>query len=93
MANNEFEQLQEALRKAPTEEARKQASEAMQRYLQALNVRRKSLGAKRTGSTPLFVNLGLGKSYPSTIALEDMPAQIEKNPAFYNLMQKVLTSK
>ncbi|GAI71897.1 unnamed protein product, partial [marine sediment metagenome] len=33
MANAEWQHLQEALRKAPTPEARKAAAEAMRRYL------------------------------------------------------------
>lgn len=93
MANKEFQQLQDALKRAPTEEARKEAAEALKAYLAASKVRRQSLSMKRPGSQPLLVNLGLGKSYPSAIALEDMPTQVEKNPAFYDLMQKVLTVK
>lgn len=93
MANNEFQQLQDALKKAPTEEARKQAAEALRRYLEVSKVRRQSLAVKRPGSEPLLVNLGLGKSYPSAIALDDMPSQVEKNPAFFELVANVLSSK
>lgn len=93
MANNEFQQLQDALKKAPTEEAMKATAEALRRYLEASKVRRQSLGVKRPGSQPLLVNLGLGKNYPSAIALDDMPAQLENNPAFFNLMADVLSTK
>jgi len=94
MANTEYEKLQEALKKAPTEEARQAAAEALRRYLASSEERRKSLGAKRTGSTPTIVSLQkLVKPYPTAVKLVDTPEEIARNPEYYKLLQKVLTTK
>jgi hypothetical protein len=94
MAETEYEKLQEALRKAPTEQARQAAAEALRRYLSSRQETRRSLGSKRKGSTPTIVSLQkLVKPYPTAVKIENAPDIIEKNPEYYKLMQKVITSK
>lgn len=83
MANAEWERLKEALRKAPTPEARKEAAAAFEQY------RRVQL-AKGGGSRPMLVSLGYKKPYPTAIELKDIPAELERNPAFFEFLQKVV---
>ena len=83
MASEEFKRLQEALRKAPTEEARKAASEAMRKYLEA----------RKEGSKPTLVNLGYGKAYPVATPLENIPEELEKNPAFFEHLSKIIEAE
>ena len=80
MTNAEFEQLKEALRKAPTEEARKAAAEAMRRYL----------AAHPANSKPTLVSLGLNKPYPTSIPLDKIPDELERNPEFFEQFRKVV---
>ena len=80
MANAEFEQLKEALRKAPTEEARKASAEAMRRYLEK----------RAKGSKPTLVSLGYKKTYPHAIELKNIPQELERNPAFFELLSRVI---
>jgi len=80
MPNAEWERLREALRKAPTEEARKAAAEAMRRYL----------ATHPPKSKPTLVNLGLNKPYPTAIPLDKIPDELEKNPAFFEQFRKVV---
>jgi len=82
--SDEWRRLQEALKKAPTPEARAEAAEAMKRYLAA---------KKSKGSKPTLVSLGLKKTYPHAIPLENIPDEIERNPEFYNLMKRVVTKE
>jgi len=84
LANAEWEELKEALRKAPTPEARKEAAEAMKRYL-----RRKAGG----GSRPELVSLGYKKTYPPSIPLDKIPDELEKNPEFFELMKRIVTKE
>jgi len=81
LPNEEFERLKEALRQAPTAEARKEAAEAMRRY----NVSRAG-----RGSSPTLVSLGYKKTYTSAIPLENIPEEIEKNPEFFELIKRVV---
>ena len=83
MADAEFEKLKEALKKAPTEQARKEAAEAMRRYLAARL-------SKGQGSKPILVSLGINKPYPSAIPLDKVPEELEKNPAFFELMKRII---
>ena len=83
MANEEWRSLQEALRKASTPEARKEAADAMRRYL----------ATKGEGSKPTLVSLGYQKTYPHAIPLENLPDEIERNPEFYELIKKVIWSE
>jgi len=80
MANSEWEQLKETLRKAPTEEARKEAAEAMRRYL----------ATHPPKSKPTLVSLGLRKPYPTAIPLDKIPEELEKNPAFFDHLRKIV---
>ena len=80
MPNEEWKRLQEALRKAPTPEARKEAAEAMRRYLQT---------KKAKGSKPTLVSLGLRKTYPHAIPLDQIPEKLEQDPEFFELMRRV----
>lgn len=81
MANAEWEQLKEALRKAPTAEARREAAAAMRRYLATRPSKR---------SRPTLVSLGYKKTYPSAIPLEQIPDEIEKTPEFFELMGRII---
>ena len=78
----EFERLKETLRKAPTPEARKEAAEAMRRYLET---------KKAKGSRPTLVSLGLRKTYPHAIPLEQIPDELERNPEFFELMKRAVS--
>lgn len=80
MADTEWQQLQEALRKAPTPEARKVAADAMRRYL----------ATHPKKSKPTLVSLGYKKSYPHAIPLEQIPDELEKNPEFFELLSRVI---
>ena len=80
MPNAEFEQLKEALRKAPTDEARKSAAKAMRRYL----------ATHPPKSKPTLVNLGLNKPYPTSIPLDKIPDELERNPEFFEQFRKVV---
>jgi len=80
MSNVEFERLKEALRKAPTEEARKAAADAMRRYL----------AAHPANSKPTLVSLGFRKPYPTSIPLDKIPDELEKNPAFFEQFRKIV---
>jgi len=80
MPNAEFERLKESLRKAPTEEARKAAAEAMRRYL----------ATQPPKSKPTLVSLGLNKPYPTSIPLDKIPDELERNPEFFEQFRKVV---
>jgi len=77
----EYQELKEALRKPPTEEARKEAAEAMRRYLATQPPKR---------SRPMLVSLGFKKPYPTAIKLEDIPDELERNPAFFDFLKRVI---
>jgi len=83
MPTEEFKELQEALRKAPTPEARREAAEAFRRYLKG----------QAKGSRPTLVSLGLRKTYPNAIPLEQIPDELERNPEFFELMRRVATKE
>lgn len=84
MADAEWERLKEALRKAPTPEARKEAAEAFKRY-------RKVALARGKGSKPTLVSLGYKKTYPSAVPVDKIPDELERNPEFLNLMKRIVT--
>lgn len=83
MANAEWERLKEALRKAPTPEARKEAAQAFERY------RIVRLG-KEKGSKPTLVSLGFRKAYPTSIEIKDIPKELERNPAFFEHLREIV---
>lgn len=82
----EFKELKEALKKAPTPEARKEAAEAMRRY----NAARL---AKGRGSKPTLVSLGYKKTYPHAVPLDKIPEELERDPEFFELMGKIVEEK
>jgi len=83
LANAEFEKLKEALRKAPTEEVRKEAAAAFAQY-QAVQL------AKGKGSRPTLVSLGFKKNYPTSIPLDKIPEELERNPAFFEHLRDIV---
>lgn len=83
MPDEEWKGLQEALRQAPTPEARKAAAEALRRYQMAKLKQGK-------GSRPTIVSLAL-KGYPNAVPLDKAAEEIERNPEFYNLVRKIVT--
>ncbi|MBA7610072.1 hypothetical protein ES703_17277 [subsurface metagenome] len=85
MPTEEFEKLKEALRKPPTEEARKAAADAFERY--------RVVTLAKGGSKPTLVTLGRGRGYPNAVPLDKIPQELAKNPAFYNLMKKVVAKE
>jgi len=80
MPNAEWERLKEAIRKAPTEEARKEAAEAMRRYL----------ATHPPKSKPTLVSLGYKKPYPTSVPLDKIPDELERNPAFFEQFRKIV---
>lgn len=82
----EFEELKEALKKAPTPEARKDAAEAFKRY-------RGVELAKGKRSRPTLVSLGYGKKYPTAIEVKDIPEELEKNPDFFEHMRDIVETE
>lgn len=80
MPTEEFEKLKEALRKAPTEEARKEAAEAMRRYLASQPKR----------SKPTLVSLKLKAPYPTAIPVDRIPEELERNPAFFEHLRDIV---
>jgi len=87
MPTEEFERLKEALKKPPTEEARKEAAQRFKEYGET-----KKASGKRQ-SRPTLVSLGYKKTYPSAIPLDKIPNELVKSPEFYNLMKKVITKE
>ncbi|GAI72714.1 unnamed protein product [marine sediment metagenome] len=83
MPSEEFERLKEALRRAESPEARKAAAEAMKRYLET----------KKGSSKPTLVSLGLRKTYPHAIPLEQIPDELERNPEFFELIKRAVTKE
>lgn len=77
----EFERLKEALKKPPTEEARKEAAQRFREYEETKDKKR---------SRPTLVSLGLRKPYPTSIEIKDIPAELERNPAFYEHLKEIV---
>lgn len=86
MANAEWEQLKQALRKPATPEAMKEAAQAFERY------RVVKLG-KGSRSKPTLVSLGYKKTYPHAVPVDKIPDELAKNPEFYNLMKRIVTKE
>lgn len=80
MANAEWEKLKEALREAPTEEARKVAAEAMRRYL----------ASQPKKSKPTLVSLKFKAPYPTAIPVDKIPDELEINPAFFEHLREIV---
>lgn len=81
--SKEYEELKEALRKPPTPESMKEASEAFRRY-RVVELK------QRKGSRPTLVTLGRKRGYPNAVPLDKIPDELEKNPEFFNLMKRVV---
>ena len=86
MANAEWEQLKEALKKPATPEAMKAAAEAFKKY-QVVQL------AKGKQSRPTIVTLGYKKTYPNAVPVDKIPDELAKNPEFYNLIKRVVTKE
>lgn len=82
MANEEWERLRQALKKPPTPEAMKEAAEAFKRY-RVVELQ------KGKGSKPTLVSLGYKKTYPSSVPLDKVAGELERNPEFFELMKRV----
>jgi len=80
--SEEFERLKEALRKAPTPEAREQAAEALRRYLA-------SKGGQQ--SKPTLVTLRIGGGKTNAIPLDQLPDEMIRNPEVYERVKKIIT--
>ena len=86
MANAEWEQLKEALKKPATPEAMAEAAEAYKKYQVAQLAKGKS-------SKPTLVSLGYKKTYPHAVPVGKIPDELAKNPEFYELMKRVVTKE
>lgn len=84
MANAEWEQLKETLKKPATAEAMKEAAQAFERY-------RVVKLAKGKGSKPTLVSLGYKKTYPHAVPVDKIPDELAKNPEFFKLMKRIVT--
>jgi len=84
MANAEWEELKQALKKPATPEAMKEAAEAFKKY-QVVQL------AKGKRSKPTLVSLGYKKAYPHAVPVDKIPDELAKNPEFYDLMKRVVT--
>ncbi len=86
MANAEWEQLKEALKKPATPEAMAEAAQAFEKY-------RVVKLAKGKGSKPTLVSLGYKKPYPHAVPVDKIPDELAKNPEFYNLVKRIVTKE
>jgi len=86
MANAEWEELKQALKKPATPEAMEAAAEAFERY-KVVKL------AKGKGSKPTLVSLGYKKTYPHAVPVDKIPDELAKNPEFYNLMKRIVTKE
>ncbi len=82
----EWEKVKQALRKPTTPEAMKEAAQAFEQY-------RVVALAKGKSSKPTLVTLGRGRGYPNAVPVDKIPQELAKNPAFYNLMKKVVAKE
>jgi hypothetical protein len=78
-SKEEWQEYQDALRRGDQEAAAK----AFKRYLEA----KKQEGGM--SSKPNLVSLGIGKDYPTAIPVDDIAAEIERNPAFFEHIKKI----
>jgi len=79
----EFEELKEALRQPATPEAMREAAQRFREYERV----DAALGKR---SRPTLVSLGLGKAYPTAVDFRDIPGELERNPAFFEQMRKIV---
>jgi len=81
MPKEEFERLKEALKKPVSREAMKEAAERFKEYEEAKPKKR---------SKPTLVSLKFKAPYPTAIELKDIPKELERNPAFFELLSRVI---
>ncbi|MBA7615537.1 hypothetical protein ES703_22818 [subsurface metagenome] len=86
MANAEWEELKQSLKKPATPEAMRGAAEAFKKY-EVVKL------AKGKGSKPTLVSLGYKKTYPHAVPVDKIPDELARNPEFYNLMKRVVTKE
>jgi len=86
MANAEWEELKQALKKPVSKEAMAEAAQAFEKY-------RVVQLAKGKRSKPTLVTLGYKKTYPNAVPVNKMPDEVAKNPEFYNLMKRIVTKE
>ena len=86
MANAEWEELKQALKKPVSKEAMAEAAQAFEKY-------RVVQLAKEKSSKPTLVTLGYKKTYPNAVPVNKMPDEVAKNPEFYNLMKRIVTKE
>ncbi|MBA7483526.1 hypothetical protein ES705_36399 [subsurface metagenome] len=82
-SKEEWQKYQEALRRGEPAAA----AEAFRRYLEAKRAEGKG------GSKPTLVSLGLRKTYPHAIPLEQIPDELERNPEFFELIKRAVTKE
>jgi len=83
MANAEWEELKQALKKPPTPEAMRGAAEAFKKY-EVVQL------AKGKRSKPTLVSLGKKQGYPNAVPVEKIPDELAKNPQFFKLMGRIV---
>ena len=83
MANAEWEQLKQALKKPATPKAMRAASGAFKRY-------RVVQLAKGKQSRPTLVSLGYKKTYRHAVPVDKIPDELTKNPEFFKLMGRIV---
>jgi len=83
MANAEWEELKQALKKPATPEAMKAAAQAFEKY-------RVVQLAKGKGSKPTLVSLGYKKTYPHAVPVDKIADELAKTPEFFKLMGRIV---
>ncbi|MBA7666304.1 hypothetical protein ES703_74383 [subsurface metagenome] len=82
MANAEWEQLRETLKKPVSKEAMAEAAQAFEKW--------RVVKLAKGRSRPMLVSLKYKAPYPTAIELKDIPKELERNPAFFELLKKVI---
>jgi len=83
----EFDRLKETLRKPVTPEAMREAADRFREYEEA-----KKAGGKPM-SKPMLVSLGRLKGYPNAVPVDKISDELGENPAFYNLMKRIISKE
>jgi len=86
MANAEWEELKQALKKPVSKEAMAEAAQAFEKY-------RVVQLAKGKRSKPTLVTLGYKKTYPNAVPVNKMPDELAKNPEFFKLMGRIVKER
>ncbi|MBA7680849.1 hypothetical protein ES703_89170 [subsurface metagenome] len=83
MANAEWDELKQALKKPATPEAMAEAAEAFKRYRVVQLDKGKS-------SKPTLVSLGYKKTYPHAVPVDKIADELAKTPEFFELMGRIV---